>query len=576
MIKRLKKIFPYLKGSYPKIFLSLFFALLSTGSKLAIPFLAGKVVNFIASSDYSNMHLYVLLMTVFLVVGAFFRYLFDFSTSLIGADLIYRLRKEVFHSYNDVSIASIDKSAKGDRLLTLTSDIEKIQNGLVSGFAAFYDGVIAIAITLVFMAMINYILAILVVVLTPLSMLISRFISRFNSKYFKSQAKATAELNAFSLEELTNSEAITSLGLTKRRSDEFEKLNESLKEDTFKANLGASLINPSTRLVNALINSSLILLGALFIIKDFGSHLGIVFLVGDLSAFLTYASNYMQPFNEISDVISEIDYAFSSLDRVDEALHEAKDVDNGTLDVAGSLSDLSAENVTFSYDMKRDVIKDFTFKFKDGDRIALVGPTGCGKSTLINLLLRFYDPQKGTFKAGEDSFLDIKKDGLRKHIGMVLQDTWIFKGTVFENIAYAKEGATLEEVKIAAHKAQCDKLIERLPQGYDTMISDSSGLSIGEKQLICVARVMLLSPEIVILDEATSNIDLRTERMLNESFKELMKGRTSLVVAHRLSTIVSSDVILVMKDGEIIESGSHSALLAKGGFYSKLYGAQFL
>ncbi|HBB05329.1 MAG TPA: hypothetical protein DCZ41_01885 [Firmicutes bacterium] len=237
--------------------------------------------------------------------------------------------------------------------------------------------------------------------------------------------------------------------------------------------------------------------------------------------------------------------------------------------------DLAAKDVTFSYDGKRDVIKDFSFAFKKGNRIALVGPTGCGKSTLINLLLRFYDPQKGSFYANDISLKDLEKKAFREHVGMVLQDTWIFKGTVFENIAYAKKNATLEEVKLAAHKAQCDKLIERLPLGYDTIISDASGLSVGEKQLICVARVMLLSPEVVILDEATSNIDLRTERLLNESFKELMKGRTSLIVAHRLSTIVSSDVILVMKDGVILESGTHEQLLAEGGFYSKLYGAQF-
>lgn len=575
MLKNLKKIFPYLKGSYPKIIFSLFCALLSTGSKLVIPFLAGKAVNTFFNGQEVDISLYLFLMIGFLVVGAFFRYLFDFSTSLIGADLIYRLRKEVFRSFNEISVAATDRSSKGDRILTLTSDIEKIQNGLVSGFAAFYDGVVAIAITLVFMATLNYLLAIVVVVLTPLSMVISNFVSKFNSKHFRSQAKASGEVNAFTLEGLTNSEAITSLGLREKRSEDFDKLSKSLKEHTFKANLGASLINPSTRLVNALINSSLILLGALFIIKDLGSTFGIAFLVGDLSAFLTYASNYMQPFNEISDVMNEIDYAFSSLDRVDSFLHEPFDKNDGKEKIEGPLMELDAQDVTFSYDGKRDVIKDFSFEFKKGNRIALVGPTGCGKSTLINLLLRFYDPQKGNFHANGIALPELEKKAFREHVGMVLQDTWIFKGTVFENIAYAKKNATLEEVKLAAHKAQCDKLIERLPQGYDTVISDASGLSVGEKQLICVARVMLLSPEVVILDEATSNIDLRTERLLNESFKELMKGRTSLIVAHRLSTIVSSDVILVMKDGVILESGTHEELLAKGGFYSKLYGAQF-
>lgn len=575
MLGKFKKILPYLKGSYSKVAISLLFALLSTGSKLVIPFLAGKVVNLAVSGEPFDLSFYLILMVSFLVVGAFFRYFFDFMTALIGADLIYRMRKSIFLSYNEMPLSSIDKKAKGDILLCLTSDVEKIQNGLVSGFAALYDGVVAIAITLVFMATLNYLLAILVVVLTPLSMVVSRFISRFNGKHFKAQAKANGELNAFTLEELTNSQAITSLGLSKKRKDDFEALNADMKEHTFKANMGSSIINPSTRLVNGIINGSLILLGALFIIKDLGPTFGIVFLVGDLSAFLTYAANYMQPFNEISDVVTEIDYAFSSLDRVDALLKEPFDLDGGKEILSSGLKDLSAKDVTFSYDGKREVIKDFTFDFKEGQRIALVGPTGCGKSTLINLLLRFYDPQKGSFYANGIALRDLEKEAYRNHVGMVLQDTWIFKGTVFENIAYAKEGATLEEVRLAAKKAQCDRLIERLPKGYDTVISDASGLSVGEKQLICVARVMLLSPEVVILDEATSNIDLRTERLLNESFKELMKGRTSLVVAHRLSTIVTSDVILVMKDGVIIESGSHEELLRKGGFYSELYEAQF-
>lgn len=575
MLKRFKGFLPYLKDQKGLVALSLLFALLSTGSKLAIPFLAGKAVNKLIVGEYVDISLYLLLMMVFLVVGTLFRYVFDFATSLIGARLIGKLRRDLFRSYNEVSIAAIDQSRKGDRLLTLTSDVEKIQNGLVSGFAAFYDGIIAILITLVFMGMINYLLMIVVVVFTPISMLISRFVSRYNSKHFKAQAKANATLNAFSLEELTNSEAIRSLSLDKERKEAFEKLNRSLREDTFKANLGASLINPSTRLVNALINASLILLGSFIITSGFSEKLGIAFLAGDLGAFLTYAANYMQPFNEVSDVISEIDYALASFERVDRAIHEKKDENLGKKRLDSKIEVLDGRNVTFSYDGKREIIKDFSFAFEKGKRIALVGPTGCGKSTLINLLLRFYDPQKGNFYADDIALPDLEKKAYRSHIGMVLQDTWIFEGTVFENIAYAKEGATLEEVKEAAKKAQCDALIERLPQGYMTPISDGSGLSVGEKQLLCVARVMLLSPEIVILDEATSNIDLLTERLLNGSFKELMKGRTSLVVAHRLATIVGSDLILVMKEGKIIESGTHQELLAKRGFYASLYEAQF-
>lgn len=577
MIKRLKSFLPYLKGSYTKVVFSFLFAFISTGSKLAIPFLAGKAVNLFIEGTFVDITLYLLLMLLFLVLGAFFRYLFDFTVLLIGSDLIYNLRKNVFKAFNELPISTIDRRSKGDSLLILTSDIEKIQNGLVSGFAAFYDGMMAILITFVFMSLINWILALMVVILTPISIFVSRFVSAFNSKHFKEQASSNGSLNAFALEELTNSEAISSLNLIKDRKGSFDKLNSQLKESTFKANLGASLINPSTRLVNSFINSALILLGAFFIINgsSFLPSLGITFLVGDLGAFLTYAANYMQPFNEISDVINDIDYAFSSFDRVDTFLREKKDKNEGKEVLEGKLKTLEAKDINFSYDGKRQIIKDFSFDFLEGKRIALVGPTGCGKSTLINLLLRFYDPQKGNFLANNIALPLLEKAAYRSHVGMVLQDTWIFHGTVYENIAYAKEGASLEEVKEAAKRAMCDKLIDRLPKGYDTLISDTSGLSNGEKQLICVARVMLLSPEVVILDEATSSIDVRTEKVLNESFKELMRGRTSLVVAHRLGTIISSDTILVMKDGVIIESGSHLELLKKKGFYYSLYEAQF-
>jgi len=576
MRKRLKRLLPYLKPYKGLALLSLAFALLSTLSRLAIPYLAGKAINSFISGEFVDIGPYLIAMVAFLVIGALFRYFFDLFTSLVGAKLVHKMREDLFKASTEAAISSIDKTPKGDRLLTLTSDVEKIQNGLVGGFAALYEGVVSIAITLVFMAAIHYLLAVAVVVLTPISMIISRAISRYNSKHFKAQAAANGKLNAFSLEELTNASAIKTLGLREERKEEFESLNSSLREHTYKANMGASLINPSTRLVNGLINATVILLGAFFIIKDLNPMLGISsFLAGDLSAFLTYAANYMQPFNEISDVMADIDYAIASFERVDQGIHEEPEIDAGAKKPEGEIKDLAARDVTFSYDGKRAVIEGFDFAFPKGERIALVGPTGCGKSTLINLLLRFYDPNKGSFYVDGVSIEDLEKEAYRSHIGMVLQDTWIFQGTVFENIAYAKDGATLEEVREAARKARCDDLIERLPQGYDTVISDSSGLSVGEKQLLCVARVLLLSPEIVILDEATSNIDLRTEKLLNESFKELMEGRTSLVVAHRLSTIVASDVILVMKDGRIIERGSHQELLMKKGFYASLYEAQF-
>lgn len=577
MIKKFKSFIPYVKGSYFLVFISLFCALLATGSKLFIPFLAGKCVNLMKDTPLHELDLsgYFLIMALFLIIGTLFRYVFDYITYLVGQRVIKNIRNELFKATLESPISSIDQSRKGDLLLRLVNDVENVQTGLVSGFAAFYDGIISILITLVFMFTLNWILGLVVVALTPISIFVSRFVSKFNSKHFRKQRTAQGMVNSFVSESLTNSEAVATLNIAKDRIDQFNELSDEFRKSTFKANLGASTINPSTRLVNALINAALVLIGAVLIIEK-PTNLGLsAFAVGDLSAFLTYASSYMQPFNEISNVVSEIDYALASFQRIDETIHGKKDINNGKEVIPGSIDNLEAKDITFSYDGKRDIIKDFSLDIYKGHKIAFVGPTGCGKTTLINLLMRFYDPQKGGFYANHKSTQDLEKAAFRSHIGMVLQDTWIFNGTVFENIAYAKEGASREEVEEAAKKAQAAHFIERLPQGYDTRISDSSGLSVGEKQLICVARVMLLEPEIVILDEATSNIDVRTEKLLSEAFDKLMEGKTSLVVAHRLSTIVSSDLIVVLKDGKIIETGNHKELIAKEGFYYNLYNAQF-
>lgn len=577
MIKKFKSFIPYVKGSYFLVYISLFCALLATGSKLFIPFLAGKCVNLMKDTPLHELDLsgYFLIMALFLIIGTLFRYVFDYITFLVGQRVIKNIRNELFKATLESPISSIDQSRKGDLLLRLVNDVENVQTGLVSGFAAFYDGIISIFITLVFMFTLNWILGLVVVALTPISIFVSRFVSKFNSKHFRKQRTAQGMVNSFVSESLTNSEAVATLNIAKDRIVQFNELSDEFRKSTFKANLGASTINPSTRLVNALINAALVLIGAVLIIEN-PTNLGLsAFAVGDLSAFLTYASSYMQPFNEISNVVSEIDYALASFQRIDETIHGKKDINNGKEVIPGSIDNLEAKDITFSYDGKRDIIKDFSLDIYKGHKIAFVGPTGCGKTTLINLLMRFYDPQKGGFYTNHKSTQDLEKAAFRSHIGMVLQDTWIFNGTVFENIAYAKEGASREEVEEAAKKAQAAHFIERLPQGYDTRISDSSGLSVGEKQLICVARVMLLEPEIVILDEATSNIDVRTEKLLSEAFDKLMEGKTSLVVAHRLSTIVSSDLIVVLKDGKIIETGNHKELIAEEGFYYNLYNAQF-
>jgi|LAHS01.1.fsa_nt_gb ATP-binding cassette subfamily B multidrug efflux pump len=574
-MKELKRLRPYLQGTKWIIILSLFFALLSTGSKLLIPFLAGKLINQFAtgSIDESLFTTYMSVMLILVATGTVFRYAFDYLTALLGQRVIKNLRSSLFKAYQEAPISYLDQREGGDLVHRLVNDVENVQTGIVSGFAAFYDGIIAILFTLVFMGTLNWALALMVVGLTPISMLISRKVSRFNSKYFKAQASSNGQVMGFASESLQNSETVTSLGIASSREKDFDALSESFRQNNFKAAFGASLINPATRMVNAIINAGIIALGSYFLIGNV--NVGVTFLVGDLSAFLTYAANYMQPFNEISDVVTEIDYAFASFKRIDDAVNLKRDTNAGTKVLSGKIETIEAKNIHFSYDPSREIIKGFTLPIHQGEKVALVGPTGCGKTTLINLLLRFYDPQEGAFYANGIPTEDLEKKAFRAHIGMVLQETWIFSGTVYENIAYAKPSATPEEVHLAAERAEAAGFIERLPKGYDTFISDSSGLSIGEKQLLCVARVMLLAPEIVILDEATSAIDIRTESLLSKSFQKLMEGKTSLVVAHRLSTIEKSDLIVVLKDGAIIESGTHKELLAKKGFYASLYEAQF-
>lgn len=575
MIKKIKALKPYLAGSKGLLVLALFFAFVAIGCKLTVPFLAGKAINgFVSGSvDLERLGRYFLSMVLLVVVGALFRYAFDYLTALVGENVVKRMRTLLSDSYLDAPLSYLDQHEQGDLLQRLVNDVENVRNGLVMGFTALFDGVTAIAFTLGFMFYLNWALALVVVCLTPLSIIVSRLVSRHNAKAFKAQASDSGELSSFSHESLLNKEAVETLDIEKDRESSFDLLNERYRADNFQAAMGASLINPSTRLINYTIDAIVITLGVLFIIRDV--NLGVTFLVGDLSAFLTYAANYMQPFNEISDVVADIDYASASLARIDEAVNAPKDRDEGKLVLSDPISSLEADHISFSYEKGHPVIKDFSLDVYRGHRIALVGPTGCGKTTLINLLMRFYDPQAGSFKANGTNTQEYGKSSLRSHVAMVLQDTWIFSGTVRDNIAYAKNEASLDEVKEAAALAEASGFIERLPQGYDTFISDGSGLSTGEKQLICVARAMLLKKELVILDEATSNIDLRTESLLNESFKTLMAGKTSLVVAHRLSTIRSSDLIVVMKDGAIVEQGNHAELMAEKGFYYELYSSQF-
>lgn len=571
-MNNLSNIKRYIKGDTKLAIASLLFATCSVVWKLSIPFITGLVINKMKAGDFDIM-VYLYVGIGLLLLGSIFRYFFDILVSLLGHNVVKKMRDDVFSKFNRVSISYLDTHPHGDLLLRLISDIENVQTGLINGAGALYEGVVQIIVTLVFMFYLNYVLGLIVVLLTPISLIVSKFISSRNAKYFREQNAKLGELSSFGLETISNLETVQAYQLEDDRLSSFLVKNKDVKEKNFRAAFAASWINPATRVINNSIYAILILLGAWFINDNINVGVGLL-TVGSLSSFLTYSLQYMTPFNEISDASSDILYALTSLKRVNEVLAEKDDVDEGKEFIDGKVETLEAKSMNFSYDEKRQIISNFNLDIYKGHKIALVGPTGCGKTTIINLLMRFYDPQQGGFYINGKESRTYSKHDLRSHIGMVLQDTWLSHGTIKENIAFGKPSASMEEIVAASKKAHADDFIRRLPKGYDTYISNSSNLSSGEKQLLCVARIMLIEPEIVVLDEATSNIDLRTELALSSSFDSLMKGKTSLVVAHRLSTIQNSDLIVVLKDGAMIEQGNFEELMSKQGFFYNLYNSQ--
>lgn len=573
-MKRFRMLLPYLKESKAMIALAFFFAAVSVFFKMAIPFITGLAIDKIRLGDM-DISLHLVLMGGCLILGSAFRYFFDLFTAYVAQKAVQKMRNDLFDALNQMPVSYLDSHYHGDLLSRLVGDIENVQTGLITGAGALFEGVVQALVTLAFMFVLNWLLALTVIVLTPISVIVSRFISSRNSKYFKRQSARLGELSNRTLETLDTIEAVHAYGLFEKQSAYFDERNEEYRSASFKAMFAASWINPMTRLVNNFIYAAVIIFGAcLLLFPDSFTFTGVAFTVGMLSSFLTYSYQYMTPFNEIADAMSEVLFALASLGRVHEVIHAPRDVDEGVTPLGKSIDQLEAKEIVFSYDGKRTIIDGFNLDIYKGHKIALVGTTGCGKTTIINLLMRFYDPQQGGFYFNGVLGQDAAKKEIRSHVGMVLQDTWLSHGTVRDNIAYGKKDATMEEVVAAAKKAHADEFIRRMENGYDTVISSSSGLSMGEKQLLCVARIMLIEPEIILLDEATSNIDLRTELQLADAFDELMRGKTSLVVAHRLSTIRNADHILVMDKGRIIEQGNFAELMAKNGFFAELYNAQ--
>ncbi len=572
-MKRVKQLLQYLRPHLFLAILGLLFASISIACKMAVPFLTGKAIDSIRAGE-KEIAIYIFLILGLVLLGVAFRYLFDFLLSSLGQKIVKSLRDQCYAKLSSSPISYLDKQEGGDLLQRLIGDINTVETGLIAGAGALYEGIVQILITLVLMFYLHWALALLVVILTPLSILTSRFISRSNSRYFKKQSQANGKLSAVSLETITSLEMLQSYGKEEERIQSFSSTNEESRASSFKAMFAASWINPGTRLINNIIYAAVILAGTWMLLKGGEAPLGTAFTVGALSSFLTYSYQYMAPFNEVANVASEVLFALASFDRVQEILQLQKEEETGEKKIEGPISSLKGESLHFGYAENREVLKGFDFNAKKGEKIALVGSTGCGKTTLINLLMRFYDPIEGSIYINEIPNTDLDKASMRQRIGIVLQENYFLHDTIARNIALGKTNASKEEIIAAAKKAHADDFIRKLPQGYDTPISNSSNLSMGEKQLLSVARVMLMEPEIILLDEATSNIDLRTEALLGEAFDEMMKGKTSFVVAHRLSTIKNADKILYMEDGKVAEAGTFQELLKKKGRFYDLYNSQ--
>lgn len=573
-MKKLYSIKSYLLKNIGYIILTFIVGTLNVGLTLYIPILTGKAIDFIIGTNnvlFDNIYPYLIYIAICGVMAAIFYYMYDFLASLVCQNVIKGLRNDVFRKLEKAPIEYIDSHPHGDLVSRCISDIEQISDGLLEGFKQLYRGVITIVFTLAFMISIHYILALVVVFITPLSLFVASFITKKTHQYFTKQSRIKGEIGAYVLEMLDNQKVIKALTYEEDSIKKFESINNELYKVGVNAQFISSTTNPSTRFVNGLVYAAVGIIGSILIINPISLPL----TIGYLSSFLSYANQYTKPFNEISGVVSEFQNAMSCLERVNEVLSIEPEIDQGNKNLDNSINNINISNVYFSYDKSKDLIKNFNLTVHKGQKIAIVGPTGCGKTTLINLLLRFYDVDSGKISFDNEDIYKYSKSSLRKKYGMVLQDTWIFKGSVYDNVAYSNPNATSEEIEQACRIVHAHSFIKRLPNGYQTIISENSGLSHGEKQLITIARVMLSLPEIVILDEATSSIDTRTEMKIAEAFNKIMEGRTSFVIAHRLSTIKNADLILVMKDGAIIEIGNHLSLLEKKGFYYQLYYSQF-
>ena len=574
----IKRLLKYLNKNLVSLVITFVLAIASVMLTIYVPILFGNAIDLIIDKDNVNFdNLSVILFNIFIIILIIA--ILQWIMMMVNNNVAYRMTKQLrFESFNKIQklpLKYLDAHSHGELVSVIINDVDQFTEGLLLGLTQAFSSIITIIGTICFMLYYNWIIALVVIFVTPLSLFVSKFIASKTYTMFKAQSELRAVQTGFIDEMVSNLKVVEAYNHEQENINRFEEINNELEICSLKATFFSSLTNPCTRFVNSVVYALVALVGALFVINPINTALSLT--VGSLTSFLSYANQYTKPFNEISSVITELQNAFACAKRVFDFIDEEEEIsdkNNSVLtDVVGNVS---LEHVYFSYRDDQKLIEDFNLVVKPGMKVAIVGPTGCGKTTLINLLMRFYDPVSGSISVENKNIKDVTRMSLRDSYGMVLQDTWIKKASVKENISLGKPDASMDEIIDACKRAHCHSFIKRLPNGYDTILDSDGNLSVGQKQLLCIARIMLCLPPMLILDEATSSIDTRTEIKIQEAFNTLMKGKTTFIVAHRLSTIKEADIILVMNNGNVIETGNHEELLAQGGFYANLYNSQFV
>ena len=573
-IKQLiSKLLPYIKPHKTVFFISILFSMFAIVCNMLIPLFSGYALDTMLEMNnvnFAELSKYLIIIAILAVGGSFFDWFGSFYANILTFKTGQSLRDAIYNKLNNVPVKFIDNKPHGDLMNTMVADVENLTDGLLNGFKSIVNGVFQILIVIAFMFLLNWILALIVIFVSPFSLILAITITKRSKKLYKKRVELQGDISGYTEEMIANMKVLKAYNSESKSNENFDILNKNLYKASEKSVYYASLANPTSRLVNGILNGVVCVVGAIMAVN-------LLLSPGKILSFLNYSENYTKPFNDLTSIFADLNIAVASSKRVFDLLDETNEIsDLNSPPLKTCNGEVSLKEVSFSYDPSISLIENFNLEVKKGQRIAIVGPTGCGKSTLINLLMRFYDVDKGCIKLSGKDIRKVTRKSFREYYGMVLQESWLYNATIRDNVAYGKPDATMDEVIEACRLANAHSFIERLPDGYNAIISErADNISAGQKQLLCIARVILKQPPLLILDEATSNVDTRTELKIQKAIDEVMKGKTCFIVAHRLSTIVNADVILVMKDGKIIEQGKHEELLKKEGFYYEIFNSQF-